>query len=274
MQKNGQQKKVLLIKFGGSIITDKNVEQSVNDAVLRSLVRQLAEIRRRRPDLHIILAHGQGSFAHFPVKKYRLHEGFVDPNAQFGCAIALDIVAKLNRIVITECLAQQLPAVSLFPSQVAVADDGKPHSAYLDTLEEYLRLGLLPVLTGDVITDKKNGSVIWSADFLLPYYARRLRELGWDVETLVHVTKTPGVYKDIEKPELGIFETITPDSFTKISGQLGKSHGTDVTGGMLEKVRQAVELAQDGIETVIISNEAQNLLSLVCENKKVGTRVL
>lgn len=266
-------KQVVLIKFGGSVLTDKNVEQSVQYDVLKSLISQIKEIRERLPDMHLVIAHGQGSFAHFPVKKYRLHEGFVDENSQFGCAVALDIVAKLNRIVISEFLDQQLPAVSLFPSQIAVANDRKPHSIYLDTLEEYLRLGLVPVLTGDVITDKKNGSVIWSADFVLPYLARLLKEKGWDVQSVIHVTKTPGVYRDIEKPELGIFNSITPQSFSKISSQLGKSHGIDITGGMLEKVRLAVDLTKYSINTIIIGSKGTSLVDWVYNKTMNGTLI-
>ena len=267
-------KKIVLIKFGGSILTDKTVEQSVKYDVLRSLIGQIKVIVERRPDVQIVLAHGQGSFAHFPVKKYRLHEGFVQKDSVYGCAVALDVVAKLNRIIITEMLAQQLPAVSLFPSQISVANNTQPDSTYLATLEEYLRLGLLPVLTGDVITDKQKGSCIWSADFLLPYYARQLRSLGWDVQTVVHVTKTPGVYRDLNQPELGIFETITPASFVELSATLGGSHGVDVTGGMLEKVRQAVELAQDGIATAIMSDENDQLLRFVCDGQCDGTMIV
>lgn len=217
-------KQVLLIKLGGSIITNKTIEQSVQYDVLRSLVMQIKAIRAACPELSLVIGHGQGSFAHFPAKKYRLNEGMVVEDAQYGLAVTLDVVAKLNRIVVTELLGEHLPAVSLFPSQIALAKSGQPHSAYLATLEEYLKLGLLPVVTGDAIVDLETGCTIWSADFSLPYYARQLQGRGWKIHSVIHVTKTPGVYRDVDKPELGIFETITTHSFDKIFHQLGSAH--------------------------------------------------
>jgi isopentenyl phosphate kinase len=89
----------------------------------------------------------------------------------------------------------------------------------------------------------------------------------------VHVTKTPGVYVDIDKPELGIFKRITPISFAKLSSKIRTAEGTDVTGGMLEKVKQAIDLAQDGIDSVIMNNDDSNLVRLICENKLIGTRI-
>jgi len=267
-------KKLLFIKLGGSILTDKTVEKSVQYDVLRSLVSQIKQILEERPNLQLVIGHGQGSFAHYPAKKYRIHEGFVDPDAKIGCAVTLDVVAQLNRIIITEMLVQKLPAVSLFPSQICTARDGTPQSTYLDTLEEYLRLDLIPVMTGDVIVDAKNGSTIWSADFLLPYFARSLRTKGWQIDSIIHVTKTPGVYKDVTHLERGVFDFISPQLFDSIAHTLGSAEGVDITGGMLEKVSHAVELAQDGIETIIVNNDDNNLAKAVCEGIVKGTKII
>lgn len=268
-----QQKNIVLIKFGGSILTDKSEEKSVHLDVLRSLVAQIKDIRRRRPDLSIVIGHGQGSFAHYPAKKYALTDGFTRPDSQYGFAVTLDVVAKLNRIVVAQLLDAGLPAVSLFPSQLSVAKNGAPHTVYIETLEQYLNAGLLPVFTGDAIIDLERGCTIWSADFTLPYFARRLRDQGWNIERIIHVTKTPGVYRDIEKPELGVLKQITPSLFAQLSSQLKGAEGVDVTGGMLEKVRQAVEIAQEGIETVIISNSENNLVHVICDEMAAGTIV-
>jgi len=266
-------KKLLFIKLGGSILTDKTVEKSVNYDVLHSLVSQIKQILEERPDLQLVIGHGQGSFAHFPVKKYRIHEGFVDPEAKFGCAVSLDVVAQLNRIIITEMLKQKLPAVSLFPSQICTAHDGAPKSSYLDTIEEYLRLDLIPVMTGDVIIDAKKGSTIWSADFLLPYFAQQLKAKGWEIESLIHVTKTPGVYQDINDLTRGIFSEITPRSFGEMVQAIGSAGGSDVTGGMLSKVKEALVLAEVGLDTHIINDQENNLYRVVCNHEELGTLI-
>lgn len=267
------QKKLLFIKLGGSVITDKTVEQSLKLDVIQELSGQIQEICARRPDLQLVIGHGQGSFAHFPAKKYRLIEGFVINDAKYGFAVTLDVVAQLNRIIVRELLRHKLPAVSLFPSQIALTKAGLPNTTFIDSLEAYIRTGLLPVITGDALVDLKKGCTIWSADFSLPYFARLLKKRGWEIDSVIHVTKTPGVYQDINNPEKGVIERITSANFSQYSKQLTGSHGVDVTGGMLEKVRQAVELAQDGIQTVIISDQDQNLVKLVCERELNGTQI-
>lgn len=272
-QIGSMKKKVLLIKFGGSLITDKSVEQSCDRAALQHLAESVRSIREADPERAIVIGHGQGSFAHFPAKKYRLNEGLVLDDAAYGLAVTLDVVSQLNRIVVGALITEKLPAVSLSPSSILMSDDNKITTAFTATFFELLERGMIPVTTGDVLLDQSKGCSIWSADAALPYFARLLVEQGWSVEKIVHVTKTPGVYKDINHPERGTFRVITPRSFAESSAGIEGAGGTDVTGGMLEKVKQSLSLAQDGIESVILNNDDNALVRLMLAGEEIGTRV-
>lgn len=269
-----KKKRCLLIKFGGSLITDKTVEKSYHAEVIEQLATSIRTIRKADPERAIIIGHGQGSFAHYPAKKYRLNEGLVSPESTYGLALTLDVVAQLNRIIVASLLSHELPAASLSPSQVFTTTDGIITSAFTDTFLGLIERGVIPVLTGDVLLDKPKGCSIWSADAALPYFARLLTKNGWQVEKIVHVTKTPGVYKDINHPELGTFDVITPKSFAEITSGIEGSHGVDVTGGMLEKVRESVALAVDGIDSVIINNDDNALERVVIKHQNMGTGIM
>jgi isopentenyl phosphate kinase len=57
-----------------------------------------------------------------------------------------------------------------------------------------------------------------------------------------------GVYTDdpLENPDAVRIPRITPGTFDDFKAHLGGSHGIDVTGGMLGKVREMVELVAQG----------------------------
>lgn len=268
------QKRCLLIKFGGSLITDKTVEKSYHAKILQELAASVRAIREADPQRAIIIGHGQGSFAHFPAKKYRLNEGLVAEDSTYGLAVTLDVVAQLNRIVVDALLREELPAASLSPSQILTTSKAKIDASFTDVFFGLLERNLIPVMTGDVLLDEQNGCSIWSADAALPYFARLLKTHGWQVEKVIHVTKTPGVYRDINHPELGTFDVITPKSFAAITSGIEGSHGVDVTGGMLEKVRQSIALAIDGIESVIINNDGNALERVVIDRENQGTKIV
>jgi isopentenyl phosphate kinase len=56
---------VLLIKLGGSIITNKDIPMSVREDVLKRLVAEIAqareELKKQKQTPLIVVGHGQGS---------------------------------------------------------------------------------------------------------------------------------------------------------------------------------------------------------------------
>lgn len=250
---------VTLVKFGGSIITDKSIPNSVRTKVLRRLIQELkAGLDAGRT---LVLAHGSGSFGHVPASRYRTKEGFVDQDSRLGMAITQDSAAQLNRIVVHECLKQDVAAVSVYISNSLVLNNGSVQSHYDEVFREYLKKGLLPVTSGDVIVDTVKGCGIWSADTILPFFAQQFQTAGWSVDQIVHVTSTPGVYRDVEHPEQGIFELITSENQTEVQSAMGATKGFDVTGGMWTKISECLQLAQTtGIESVILSGNEPGTL--------------
>ncbi|MCD8484382.1 isopentenyl phosphate kinase family protein [Candidatus Woesebacteria bacterium] len=265
-------KSVTLIKLGGSTITDKSIPNAVRHETLRRLLSEIQRAYQENPG-YLVIGHGSGSFAHVPATRYRTAEGFVGPQSRLGMAITQDSAAQLNRIVVKEMLKLDLPAVSLYASNSLVTKKGQAESYFVDVFKEYLRNDLIPVISGDVIVDSEQGCCIWSADTILPFFALEFKKHNWHVNKLIHVTRTPGVYRDINNPDAGIFEHITPDNATEVQAAMGEVKGFDVTGGMWTKISESLELAKAGVDSVILSGEKPGALYDALTGKAEGTTI-
>ena len=261
-------KSVVLIKIGGSLITDKNKPFSLNEQALEAVC---AEIKKAtRAEKHLIVGHGAGSFAHFPAKKYQTHKGLINSESYRGIAEVADVAAQLNRIVIKTLLAKRVNAVSISPLSIMVAENHRIKSICTDSVEELLRLGLLPVVYGDQIMDVKLGCTVFSTEKVLGYLALHLQKKGFRIERIIHCGLTNGVYDENGTT----VRLINGKNYKRYQGVLGGSGGVDVTGGMAHKVEESLSLAKRGIPSLIIDGIVNGSLSEAVRSKRVfGTRV-
>ena len=66
-------KPLILLKLGGSLITDKTKPYTANIPVIKRLAREIHEAREEK-DINLIVGHGGGSFPHVSAKKYQTHK--------------------------------------------------------------------------------------------------------------------------------------------------------------------------------------------------------
>ncbi len=249
-------KSLTLIKLGGSIITHKSEAMVVRRDVLHRLVAEISRAIQDSPN-DLIVAHGQGSFAHVPAQKYQTMDGFIMPESRIGMAITQDQAAQLNRIVVADFIAAGLPAVSLMASNTLVAKERQEHSWSGQVLREYLSQGLLPVTCGDVIVDAAQGCTIWSAEKVLGQIVRQFQsDERYEVTKVIHVTEVDGVLDH----DLQIITKITPDTMVDFRKMIGATKGFDVTGGMAHKLEESLMLAKKGIDVYILSGLAEDNL--------------
>ncbi|MBI3576521.1 isopentenyl phosphate kinase family protein [Candidatus Gottesmanbacteria bacterium] len=261
-------KPLIFIKIGGSLITDKTKPYTLNE---RALDIVCGEIKRAQSfGKQLIVGHGAGSFAHVPAKKYQTHKGVINGESYRGIAEVADVAAQLNRIVMKKLLEKGVNAVSISPLSSMIAENHVLKSICSDSLEEVLRLNLLPVVYGDVILDIKAGCTVFSTEKVLGYLALHLKKKGYTIERIIHCGQTNGVY-DAEGNTIPI---ITPKTISKYQTAVTGSHGTDVTGGMEHKVEETLVLAQAGIPGLIIDGIEHGTLSKAVVGEEVlGTRV-
>ncbi|OGM09465.1 hypothetical protein A2159_00850 [Candidatus Woesebacteria bacterium RBG_13_34_9] len=254
-------KSLILVKLGGSLITDKKRPFSVRFKTLKSLCREIYLIRKKT-GLSFIVGHGGGSFPHVPAQKYRIQEGLINKDSIRGIAEVQDAASRLNRIVVAEFLKVNEKAISFNPSSFFITRDGEIKKAFLNSLLKSLELGMLPIVYGDVTFDEKKGCNILSTERLLNYLALALRNKYKSVK-VIYCGITDGVYDEEKKT----VKEITPVNFEKIKEKIRGSEGIDVTGGMLHKVKEALKLSKKGIPVVVINGLRINELKNVIEGK-------
>jgi isopentenyl phosphate kinase len=228
----------IFLKLGGSLITDKTRVEHARRPIIRRLAREIKAAREVRPDLQIVLGHGSGSFGHVAAKKHGTRAGVADRAGWLGYAEVAAAAARLNQIVTEVFVAEGVPVVSLPPSASARCDDGR--LSYLDTfvLRATLEHGLVPLVQGDVALDTVRGATIISTEDVFIYLVREFQPTQ-----ILLAGEVAGVYERSDTTG-AIIPVITPGNVAQYASALGGSHGTDVTGGMIGKVNQMLDVVK------------------------------
>ena len=249
---------LILIKLGGSVITDKNLPYVAKQKEIRRLVKELKPFAK-----NIIIAHGSGSFGHTSATKYGGKRGY---KSKVGIAKVARDASEINRIVIDIFINENIPVVSLRPMSMILARNGKMQKNFFQIIESVVKQGLIPVVYGDVIWDKEWKSTIFSGETTLSCIAKYLLKRGFKINKIIEVSDTNGVNDEKGKtiPE------ITINSWRQQKIYISKSKVSDVTGGMSHKIEEALEISKMKIETLIINGNIKNELKNALMNKKTG----
>ncbi|HWR25878.1 MAG TPA: isopentenyl phosphate kinase [Methanosarcina sp.] len=247
----------VILKLGGSVITDKSADEGVvREAELLRIAQEVSEWRGK-----IIIVHGAGSFGHAYAKKYGLDRAF-DPE---GTIVTHESVKKLAASVVNALNRFGVRAVAVHPMCCTICRNRRIESMYYDNIKLMLEKKLVPVLHGDVVMDLELGACVLSGDQIVPYLAK---ELG--ITRLGLGSAEDGVLDNDGKtvPE------ITPENFVNIKPYIKGSESTDVTGGMLGKVQELLELSKTSCITSYIFNagKEKNIYRFL-NGESIGTRI-
>lgn len=262
---------ITLVKLGGSVITDKEVPMKVRADVLSRLVDEIAQAYKDT-NSKFIIGHGAGSFAHVPATKYQTINGFINDQSLLGMAITQDSAARLNRIVVEAFLKAKLPAVSFaFSNNLVTAKQKLFQWGGGSVLESYIEKELLPITFGDVLVDKMQGCTIWSTEKIFSFLVEWINKTElYEVNRVIHVGQVDGVLDENKQ----LVASITRDTSGKLKNAITKTSGYDVTGGMWHKIQESLQLADQKIETYVLSGLTKNnLYNSLIGNDWVGTHI-
>jgi isopentenyl phosphate kinase len=224
----------IMLKIGGSVITDKSSNCAINRDSLGSIAAAVAG----RKSEELVIIHGAGSCGHPEAKQYRIDHGVGLGNTK-GIAITHQVVSQLNGEVVAALRLQGIEAVGIHPLHAAFADNGRIVAFESLHLKKMLALGMVPVLHGDVVMDRSRGACIVSGDQLVRHLAPVL-----GIDRVGLATDVPGVLDGGV-----VVPVITPASASTL--QIGHSTYTDVTGGMRGKINELLDLARAGVGSEI-----------------------
>lgn len=261
-------KHLLLIKLGGSIITDKSKKFVARQKDIKRLASEILEARKKSK-ANMIIGHGAGSFAHVPASRYQTKLGLINKDSLYGMSVVEDSARELDGLVVKNFLKQKLPVFPFSPASFLISDAQVYVKSYLDALLQAIIIGQIPVVYGDVIIDKSQGCTIFSTEKV---FAALVTELHKKFKiTLLYATDVDGVY-DKNKKTIPVINT---KNFPKVKELILGSGNTDVTGGMLHKVQESLEMAQKyKVDTVIFNGRVRgNLKKAVLGRKIVSTKI-
>jgi isopentenyl phosphate kinase len=266
---------LVFVKLGGSVITYKTQPEVARPEVIRRLAGEIASTRAARPELGLVLGHGSGSFGHVVARRYGTRRGVYSASDWQGFAEVAAVAARLNRIVTDSFLKAGVPVWSLQPSASARCRGGELVALQTRPLERALSQGLVPLVFGDVALDELQGGTIISTEQIFAYLVPRLCP-----QRVLLVSVVDGVFEGdpLTTPSARRVPEISPENWERVRSELGGSHATDVTGGMLTKVEEMIELVRQapGLEVHILSGERVDALRVALQspgNLAGGTRI-
>lgn len=276
-------KELVLLKLGGSLITDKTQPYTPRLDVMDDLALQIKTALQIHPGLRLVLGHGSGSFGHVPASEYHTRDGLPpratplthrerdesEGNYWKGFAEVWFQASALNRFVMAALHKADVPAIALSPAASVIASGGQVAVWETTPLRMAISAGIVPVIYGDVVFDEVRGGTILSTEDLFGHLT-----LALSPERLLLAGLEAAVWEDFPARTRKI-ERITPATFEEVSAGVGKAAGADVTGGMESKVMQMLRLAQErpGLSIQIFSGDEPGNLVRALEGETLGTLI-
>ncbi len=252
----------LMIKIGGSVLTDKMQSNVINYELIEKICYKLKVLYDR--DMKFVIVTGVGSLGHQTVAKYSVHKG--DDGSltrRLGLLKAQIQVNKLRNVFLGGLLAAEIPAVQFYTSSIAESNQMKPIKLFLEPIKKFMDSGLIPVVSGDVVADQSMGFSVMSGDIaFLEIYKQ------WKPKLLVYGTDVDGIFtadpKNDETAQL--IKHINSKMMQKSLKGITDGTNIDVSGAMLGKYRAIMTLLSidQSIEVHLINlHDPENLHRLV-----------
>lgn len=256
----------IVVKLGGSVITDKRKPLSANIRNLRLIAGQISRALRDDPSLKLFLIHGGGSFGHYYAKKFGLGTKLTRSASPEGLARTAAAMIDLHSIVLNELCRAGLYCGTVLPIELFSGGSGKAKisSSGKARMNSIYQNGLTPISFGNVNFLDDN-SLIVSGDKIALAIAS-----SFDIPRAIFVTDVDGVYQSSDLKG-SIIEELKPSQFS-IESSL---RGYDVTGGIRAKVSTAFDLSRRGADVYFVNGTKSNrLLGLIRGSKDVlATRI-
>ena len=242
---------MILIKIGGSIITNKEKPLTPRKKTIEKISKVLRKIHEP-----IIIVHGGGSYGHYWSVRYDMHtkEEKYDPR---GVAVVKNSMIALNKIILDILLKNKLNPYCLPPTDFMSGN--KPIIKKIKEIEKIANAGLIPVTYGDALWYGQKKTYILSGDKIMTHLAKILKP-----RLCIFALNEDGLYSDLKSKKL-IYEL--KGQHTSIS-----ENKMDVTGGMTRKVEEALKISKMGMNVFFVNgNKPERIVKAVKNRKFEGT---
>jgi len=216
---------MIVLKLGGSVVTDKDGREAIDEAALEAAAAAVGDY-----DGDIVVVHGGGSFGH-PAAADRGVSATAGTRDASDAVAVHDAMGRLNAAVVERLDAYGVAALPVRPLSFARKSGEGDLTLPTDGVAAMLAEGFTPVLHGDVVVTEGRGVTVASGDALVAALARDL-----PVERVGLCSTVSGVLDEDGDVVARI------EAFADVAAAVGASESTDVTGGMAAKVRALLDL--------------------------------
>ena len=262
----GKSDKIVVVKLGGSVITDKDRPLSPNLRNIRNISRQLARAMKMDDKLRLILIHGGGSFGHYYAKKFGLSTKIITTASPEGLSLTAISMIQLHSLLLRELARLDVYCTTVLPLELFSMIDNPAVLSKSGSLrlESIFLHSLIPITFGYVNLEG-NKSYIVSGDKIALALANSLR-----VVKTIFVMDVDGVHTS---PDLGgpILRQLSRDDIA-IKSSLGKF---DVTGGIRSKISVGLDIAERGSDVYFVNGTKRSRLFEILQDSEnaVATKI-
>lgn len=241
---------MLIVKLGGSVITDKSSYRSFRKDVTGKVIEVLAGL-----DEQLILVHGAGSFGHIKAKEYGL-PGKVNRKTLTGFAVVHQDVMRLNLMIMDMLLSAGMDAITVSP-----ASTFSSRSSYTQ-LSRLADNGFTVVSHGDCYLSGNYVRIV-SGDRIVKDLAAKYKP-----SKVIFLSDVDGVYNRNPKlhADAALISSLEDD--IEFSGTVD-----DVTGGMEGKLSEMKKIAKYSNGVYLINGNNPERIRDIGKKSFIGTAI-
>jgi len=242
---------MILIKLGGSIITNKEKPLSARRKTIYNILKQIRKIKEPK-----IIVHGGGSYGHYWSVQYGMHTKPAKYDLK-GVSVVKNSMIQLNRIILDAGVKNRLNPYSLPPTDFMSGN--RPIKSKILTINDIAKSGLTPITYGDALWYGQKKSYILSGDIIMTTLAKTLKP-----RLSIFALNVDGVYSNMKSKKL-----LYDFKKEKPSISINKM---DVTGGMTRKITEATKISRSGLKVFFANgNKPERIIDAVSGKKFEGT---
>ena len=271
-------KPVIIIKLGGSILTDKNIPYSMRNEVINSLISQISENYQTSNPPKLIIIHGAGSFGHPIANSFSIQNGLNQniPNQILGLTKTHQSVKKLNTKIIDSLLNRDIPVLSLTTSSVFFQEKSALKFTGINQIESILELGIIPILFGDILLhDSKNFSII-SGDRVIYEICKSFTssiDTNHKVDKIIFCFDQDGIIISNTEKDPQVIQNINSKDLDLLSLK-NFEDSIDVTGNIRGKLQEIKKICELGIPVQLLNGQKPNLLIKALKKEKIVSTLI
>lgn len=241
---------MLIVKLGGSVITDKSSYLSFREETTRKIIGVLAGIGDQ-----LVVVHGAGSFGHIKAKEYGL-PGKLSEKTLKGFSVVHQDVMRLNLKIMDMLIAAGLNAITVSPAGTFSS------SSNYRQIGRLIDRGLTVVSHGDCFLSGNLVKIV-SGDTIVRDLAAK-----YNPSKVIFLSDVDGVYNRNPKlhEDAALISSLEDD--IEFSGTVD-----DVTGGMEGKLKEMKQIAKYCEGVYLINGNNPERIREIGKDSFIGTAI-